>query len=146
MDNICQGVIGGSRFCARMSCTVASHAAQKVVLQRDKMRYYINGLRGEQLFTEPTLPVDYIAKLGDKQILETSKKSISIWKLLLKRILSSASERNVYTIDDKSPNSREDAEIVNELNYIQSAKDELNTPKRTKGSNQRGGYRNHLGS
>lgn len=37
----------------------------------------------------------------------------------------------MYTIDDKSPNNREDVEIVKELNYIQFAKDELKTPNRT---------------
>ena len=126
-SRMCRGMIGGTngtRFCSRIGCSTVSHKQHKVILNGDRDRFYICGVRGDQLFTEPHIPVDWIPNPTDRELLESSEKPYEIWKLFFKRLESIISDNN-------SGQVRKDTfDPSKELSHIETANVNLKTPKR----------------
>ena len=133
MMQVCKGVIGtssGARFCTKMTCRAATHK-QKVVLLDDVDRYFICGPRGDQALTEPSIPVKWVSDT-DRKMIESSKKSSSVWKLFFQRIQA----ENTVRVRDGDILMEDVKEKVvtlsDQLSEIQAAEECLKTPKRTR--------------
>lgn len=84
LRSVCRGIVGrsnGARFCTRMRCNVSSHSGNKVALNSNEGRYFIQGPRGNQALTEPSIPIDWVMNESDRRVLETAKKSTAVWRL-----------------------------------------------------------------
>jgi len=130
---MCKGVIGkssGTRFCSRLDCNIASHKSQKVSLAIDETRYYIKDSRDQQVFTEPSIPSNWVKSSAEISILENSLRSPSVWKIFFQRFDNTIMSSDVIDGKAEYSDSKIVGDVAEQLDQIQSAKDGLKTPRR----------------
>ena len=128
LDQMCRGVIGGSngsRFCTRVGCAVLSHKQKADICPTTDEEYYICGLRPNQAFTIPHVPVEWIEGGNEQSMIESSSKPPAVWKLFFQRLEVSTTSAN-----DGDKSSASGFKATQELGNISTAKEQLKTPKR----------------